>query len=47
MYRGYTGKEISEITDIPKYTISRRLSKLEKVYKSKNNAKCAIIEYFN
>lgn len=35
MYRGYTGKEISEITGIPKYTISRRLSKLEKVYKSK------------
>ena len=35
MYRGYTGKEISEITGIPRYTISRRLSKLEKVYKSK------------
>ncbi len=47
MYRGYTGKEISEITGIPRYTISRKLSKLEKVYKSKNNAKCAIIEYFN
>lgn len=47
MYRGYTGKEISEITGIPRYTISRRLSKLEKVYKSKKNSKCAIIEYFN
>lgn len=35
MYRGYTGKEISEITGIPRYTISRRLSKLGKVYKSK------------
>lgn len=47
MYREYTGKEISEITGIPRYTISRKLSKLEKVYKSKNNAKCAIMEYFN
>lgn len=35
MYRGYTGKEISEITGIPRYTISRRLPKLAKVYKSK------------
>lgn len=35
MYRGYTGKEIFEITGIPRHTISRRLSKLEKVYKSK------------
>ncbi len=35
MYRGYTGKEISKITGIPRYTISRRLSKLVKVYKSK------------
>lgn len=30
MHWGYTGKEISEITGIPRYTISRRLSKLEK-----------------
>ena len=32
MYRGYNGKEISEITGIPRYTISRRLSKLKKAY---------------
>ena len=41
MYRGYTGKEISEITGIPRYTISRRLSKLKKAYLfriSKHNA---------
>ncbi len=35
MYRGYNGKEISEITGFPTYTISRRLSKLKTVYKSK------------
>ena len=32
MYRGYNGKEISEITGFPTYTISRRLSKLKKAY---------------
>ena len=47
MYRGYTGKEISKITGIPRYTISRRLSKLEKYINQKNNTKRAIIEYFN
>lgn len=35
MYRGYNAKEVSEITGIPKWTISRRLSKLETSYKNK------------
>lgn len=32
LYRGFNGKEISKITGIPEWTISRRLSKLERSY---------------
>lgn len=35
MYRGYCAKEISKITGIPEWTISRRVSKLERSYFSR------------
>lgn len=35
MYRGFNAKEVSKITGIPKWTISRRLSKLKYCYQSK------------
>lgn len=38
-YRGFTGRQVSKITGIPTYTISRRISELEKVYKQKSSTK--------
>lgn len=35
MYRGFNAKEVSKITGIPEWTISRRLSKLKYCYQSK------------
>lgn len=35
IYRGFNAKEVSKITGIPEWTISRRLSKLECAYRMK------------
>ncbi|MGO5373136.1 hypothetical protein [Holdemanella porci] len=37
MYRGFNAKEVSRITGIPEWTISRRLSKLERSYYRKKS----------
>lgn len=37
LYRGFNSKEISKITGIPEWTISRRLSKLRRSYRLKKS----------
>lgn len=39
MYRGYSAKEVSKITGIPEWTISRRLTKLDYTYKRRKSYK--------